>query len=197
MMSMIKPAASRYGKKTFLKKLVILIIFLGMPLGAGHVSGGEVSLAEYQVKALFLLNFTKFVAWPGGAFPGTNTPVVIGVYGEDKFGGALKKVVEGKTVSGRQIIIQSIDRSDEAEKCQILFISDSEKKHLGETLDKLKALPVLTVGESDQFMEQGGMINFVKKEGSVRLEINMDAARQARLQISSRLLTVADKVKGK
>jgi len=194
---MFKPSASRHEKKAFLKKLVSLVIFLGMPLGVARVARGDESMPEYQVKALFLLNFTKYVSWPGGAFPGTNTPVVIGVYGEDKFGGALKKVVEGKTVSGRQIIIQTIDRSGGAEKCQILFISDSEKKHLGEILDKLKALPVLTVGESDQFMEQGGMVNFVKKEGSVRLEINMDAARQAKLQISSRLLTVADKVKGK
>ena len=64
-------------------------------------------------------------------------------------------------------------------------------------MGKIKTRPVLTVGETDQFMEQGGVINFVKKEGKVRLEINLDAARQAKLEISSKLLNVADVVKGK
>jgi hypothetical protein len=143
------------------------------------------------------LNFTKYVDWPSVSFAGTNTPIIIGLCGGDKFGDALKKAVEGKTVSGRRIIIQPIEKDDDSGKCHILFISDSDKKHLSVILDKIKALPVLTVGETDQFMEQGGVINFVKKEGKIRLAINLDAARQAKLEISSKLLNVADVVKGK
>jgi hypothetical protein len=157
----------------------------------------SLEVAEYQVKALFLLNFTKYVDWPPAAFAGTNAPIVIGLYGEDKFGDALTNAVAGQTVSGRQIVIQPIEKDGDFGKCQMLFISDSEKNHLGEILDKIKALPVLTVGETDQFMEWGGMINFVKKEGKIRLEINLAAARQAKLGISSKLLDVADMVKGK
>ena len=184
-------------KRNLLKKVISLIAFCGLLFTTADVAGGEVSMTEYQVKALFLLNFTKYVDWPPAAFAGTNVTIVIGLYGEDKFGDALTKAVEGKTVNGRRIIIQPIEKDGDLGKCQMLFISDSEKNHLGETLDKIKALPVLTVGETDQFMEQGGMINFVKKEGKIRLEINLDAARQAKLEISSKLLGVADVVKGK
>ena len=183
--------------KILLKKVIGLIAFCGLLLRAGNVSGGEVSMTEYQVKALFLLNFTKYVDWPATAFAETNSPIVIGLYGENKFGDALVKAVEGRTVSGRQIVIQPIEKNGDPGKCQILFIGDSEKNHLGEILDKIKALPVLTVGESDQFLEQGGMIHFVKKEGKIRLEISLEAARRAKLEISSKLLGVADVVKGK
>jgi hypothetical protein len=184
-------------KSNNLKKAISLIAFCGLLFRVANVAGGEVSMTEYQVKALFLLNFTKYVDWPPVSFAGTNTPIIIGLYGEDKFGDALKQAVEGKTISGRRIILQRFEKDDESGKCHILFISDSEKKRLGEILDKIRALPVLTVGETDQFMEQGGVINFVKKEGKIRLEINLDAARQAKLEISSKLLSVADVVKGK
>ena len=174
-----------------------LLALMALLFGVNSGFCGDSTFTEYQVKALFLMNFIKYVEWPPAAFAGTNAPIIIGLYGEDKFGDALTNAVEGKTISGRQIIIQPIEKGSDTGKCQVLFISDSEKNHLGEILDKIKLLPVLTVGETDQFMERGGMINFVKKEGKVRLEINLAAARQAKLEISSKLLGVADVVKGK
>jgi hypothetical protein len=173
--------------------MALVSVLVGSNLGFG----GDISLSEYQVKALFLLNFAKYVDWPPVSFAETNTPIIIGLYGEDKCGEALKKAVEGRTVAGPRIIIQPVGKDDDLGKCHILFISVSDKKQLGEILDKIKALPVLTVGETDQFMEQGGVINFVKREGRIRLKINLDAARRAKLQISSKLLNVADVVKGK
>ncbi len=173
--------------------LGLMSLLLGVNLGYG----GESAYTEYQVKALFLLNFTRYVDWPPAAFAGTNTPITIGLYGEDKFGDALKQAVGGQTVGGRRIIVQPIEKGGDPGKCQLLFISASEKNRLGEILGQIKALPVLTVGETDQFLEQGGVINFVKKEGKIRLEINLDAARRAKLVISSKLLNVADVVKGK
>jgi len=183
--------------RCLIAKAIVLIACCGLLVGANRGFGAETSLTEYQVKALFLLNFAKYVDWPPVAFAQSNTPILIGLYGEDKFGDALKKAVGGKTISGRGIIIQPIEKDDIWGNFHILFISDSEKKRLGEILLKIKTLPVLTVGETDQFLEQGGMINFVKKEGKVRLEINLNAARQANLQINSQLLKVADVVKGK
>jgi hypothetical protein len=183
--------------KNLLKKTISLVAFCGLLFRAVNAAGAEPSMTEYQVKALFLLNFTKYVDWPTTAFAETNSPIVIGLYGENRFGDALTKVVADKTISGRQIIVQPIEKDGDLGKCQMLFISDSEKNHLGEILDKIKTLPVLTVGETDQFMERGGVINFVKKAGKIRLEINLAAARQAKLGISSKLLGVADTVKGK
>ena len=154
-------------------------------------------MTEYQVKALFLLNFTKYVDWPAATFAQTNTPITIGVYGKNNFGDDLQKAVAGRMVNGRGIVIQQMSDTNDLVKCQILFISSSEGGNQGDILNQLKALPVLTVGETDEFIEQGGVIHFVKKAGKVRLEINLQAAQQANLQISSKLLSVADMVKGR
>ncbi len=173
-----------------------LAALFGLLAGASR-GFGQTTLTEHQVKALFLLNFAKYVEWPANAFADASAPMVIGVISEGKFQDELARAVAGKSASGRRIILQPVANDGDLEKCHILFISDSEKKRLGEILGKIKARPVLTVGETDQFMEHGGVINFVKKEGKVRLEINLEAARQAKLQISSKLLNVADEVKGK
>ena len=153
-----------------------------------------------QVKALFLFNFSKYVDWPSEAFATANAPIVIGVIGgsvEGKFLRELARTVQAKNVDGRSILVRQIQTLEDLDKCHVLFIRSSEKTRLGEILGGLKTRPVLTVSETDQFLEEGGVINFVKKEGKIRLEINLDAARQANLQISSKLLNVADVVKGK
>jgi len=177
-----------------MRLLVLLALTMGfMPQARGEAS----SFTEYQVKALFLLNFTKYVEWPAETFAQPDSPVTIAVLGEDSFGDDLNKAVAGKMVGGRKIIILPIASDDDWRKCQILFISASEKKRLPEILARLKSLPVLTVGETAQFAEQGGIINFTKKDGKVRLEVDLEAARNAKLLISSRLLNVADVVRGK
>lgn len=178
-------------------KAMALMALVGLVLGANRGFGGEISPAEYRVKSLFLLNFARYVDWPPDAFAAPSSPIVISLIGEDKLTADLAKTVEGKIVSGRRIVIQAIETDDDLGKCHLLFIAGSDKKRLGEILDKIKARPVLTVGETDQFIDRGGMINFIKREGKVRLEINLDASRQAKLVISARLLTVADFLKGK
>ena len=159
--------------------------------------GDAPAFTEYQVKALFLMNFTKYVEWPDGTLPPTDAPFTIGVLGTKNISDDLRKVAEGKTVGGRRIVMVQIEGQDDWTKCQVLFIASSEKKRLPEILAQAKNLPILTVGETEQFTQQGGIINFTKREGKVRLEVDLKAARQAKLQISSRLLSVADVVRGK
>jgi hypothetical protein len=159
--------------------------------------GAEPSLTETQVKSLFLLNFAKYVEWPADAFVTSSAPIIIGLVGDSKLVAELARTVEGKRVDGRSILILPIQTPEDCETCHILFLGGTEKTALVEILNRIKMKPVLTVGETDQFLEQGGVIRFAKKEGKVRLEINLEAARQANLQISSRLLNVADVVKGK
>jgi hypothetical protein len=169
---------------------------LGLWCGNCRNVRAEATLPEYQVKALFLLNFTKYVDWPTNAFAASNTPVTIGIYGESKLGEALKRVVAGRSIGGRSIVIRQIENTEDASQCQILFISNAASRARG-ILDKASALPVLTVGEDAAFAQNGGIIDFVLKEGNVRLEIDLAAARKAGLTISSRLLAVADVVTGK
>lgn len=161
-------------------------------LGGGLAAHSEISMSEYRVKALFLCNFVKYVDWPAA---GATGPVVIGVLGKDNFNGDLARAVEGKSVNGRAITIKRLSAGDDPSGCSILFVSASESSQFGEILNKTGALPILTVGEDGSFLQKGGIINFALKEGKIRLEINLKASRRANLQISSKLLSLADVVK--
>jgi hypothetical protein len=183
--------------RRFFKNAARLMVALFLLIGATGNTGAETSLPEYQVKALFLLNFVKYVDWPVEAFPDASASIVIGVLGENTIGEELDNAVKDKNINGRKIVIHRIAHVENLNQCHILFISNSEKKHLNEIFAKTKTRPVLTVGETEHFAQQGGIINFVKKEGKVRLEINADSAVQSGLQISSKLLNVADVVRGR
>ena len=178
-------------------KTLAVIALLSLYVGSNRAYGGEISLTESQVKALFLLNFAKYVEWPSTAFAAVDAPIVIGVIGEGNFEGELSAAVGNKSVDGRSIHVRQLQTPQEWDTCHILFIRASKKAGLDEILGRIKTKPILTVGETDRFMEQGGAINFVKKEGKIRLEINLDAAQTAGVQISSKLLNVADAVKGR
>ena len=155
----------------------------------------QTSMSEYQVKALFLCNFVKYVTWPAEAMPGATSPIVIGILGQDNFDDSLTHAVEGKNINGREIVIKHFSAGDDLSGCAILFVSSSENSRLGQILSKASTLPILTVGESDSFLQSGGIINFMLKEGKIHLAINLASAQKAKLQISSKLLSVADVVK--
>jgi len=171
-------------------------LLLWMILGS-LAQGAETGYTEYQVKSLFLLNFTKYVTWPATTYAGTNDPIVIGVYGETNIQAELQKTVANRNANGHPIVVTTYGPNDDLTHCQILFISRVDPEVGTRLLARLKTLPVLTVGETDQFLEQGGIIKFVKREERVRLEISLEAAQAAQLQISSKLLSVADTVKGR
>ena len=147
---------------------------------------------EYQVKAAFLLNFTKFVQWPASAFADENSPVAICILGEDPFGNALNEMVKGEALNGRQLVVQRIRRAPEPKSCQVLFVAKSEKD-AARTLADL-GTGVLTVGEGEKFLRDGGMIAFVIQDRRVRFDIDQAAAAKARLTLSSRLMNVARSV---
>ena len=148
-------------------------------------------MSEYEVKALFLLNFIKYVEWPAGA----SATITIGILGQDNFGDSLKNAVDGKTIDGRTLMIRHLTLGDSPDGCAILFISASEASQQSAILSKTGSRPILTVGESETFIENGGIINFLLKDGKIHLAINLSAAHKANLQISSKLLSVADVVK--
>jgi hypothetical protein len=148
--------------------------------------------SEYQLKAAFLLNFTKFVEWPATAFEEAGSPIAICILGDDPFGATLNQLVEGEVVNGRKVAAVRIRRAPPPKSCQVLFVGGSEK-------DVSKILAglgpgVLTVGEGAGFLRDGGMIAFVMENRRVRFEINQGAATNASLTMSSRLLSVARNV---
>ena len=147
--------------------------------------------SEYRLKAAFLFNFAKFVEWPPEAFAEKTSPFIIGVLGDNPFGNELQQTVIGKNINDHPITIQPFSTAAAATNCHLLFISNSEKKRLTEIVPALRGTTVLTVSETERFIEAGGMINFVSVNNKIRFQINDDAAKTARLKISSKLLSLA------
>lgn len=178
------------------------------PIGARTASGCRLLLGmflafgasahtarEYQVKAALVYNFARFVQWPGLAFPSDKAPVRICVIGNDPFDGALEEAIRAKTVSGRPLVTTGISDPNQAVGCQILFVSSSERKRLPAIFRALPPAGVLTIGDIQGFAAKGGIVNLKLESGRVRLEINVKAAERQNLQISSRVLTLAEIVK--
>ncbi len=175
-----------------------VLVFCGVTLGAQKSFCGETEpTTERQVKAQCLLNFAKYVEWPSDVFPDADSPIVIGIVGENKFQDDLKDVMADKRVGGRKIIVKAVASQSDYRKCQILFIGASDTKQEAEVLKSLKSLPMLTVGETEQFVQDGGMINFTTRDGRVRFDVDLNAARAVGLGISSKLLSLAETVRGK
>lgn len=168
--------------------LLSVAVWFGLPASAQ--AQAEV-LEEYQVKAAFLYQFTKFIEWPSEAFPDANAPFSICVAGVDPFGNALNQLLQQKTVGQRRLELRHSAHGEDLQGCQILFISASERKRFSAILEKVKGAPVVTVSESDRFMQAGGTINFFLSEERVRFDINLEATEGTGLKFSSRLLSVA------
>lgn len=147
---------------------------------------------EYAIKAVFLFNFAQFVEWPAGTFADAKAPIVIGVLGDDPFGGFLDETVRGETVNRRPLLIQRYRRIEEIGACHLLFISTSEAERMEPLLTALRQRSILTVGDHDGFAANGGMIRFLSENNKVRLRINLAAAKSAGLTISSKLLRPAE-----
>jgi hypothetical protein len=191
--SHIETQAPRVRVPGFLVSVAAALVLMG----EGTLRGSDTTVAsEAQVKAAFLFNFAKYVDWPPSAFSNATAPLTIGVMGTDPFGDFLRHA-EGKTINGHPFVIKDVSPDSDLTGCQILFISHSESFRMAAILEKAGSLPILTVGEDDAFAQNGGIINFVLKKGNIRLEIDLTAARKAGLTIRSRLLAVADVVKGK
>lgn len=152
-------------------------------------------LSESQVKAAFLFNFAKFVEWPAQSFAESNSPIVVGLVGDGEVADEIDQVAKGKTIDGRRLVTKRLGAKDDTQGCHILFISAGEKRRVGSWLEKAKDSSVLTVGETDGFMRNGGVIGFVIEDNRVGFEVNAGAAKRKRLKISSQLLRLAKDVK--
>jgi YfiR/HmsC-like len=176
--------------------VIILAILVCAHIVAAPNAQAQDALSEYQVKAAYLFNFLKFVEWPDDAFADSLAPIVIGVVGDDPFGSALPQVTIGKTVQGRDLVIRKYHTGEDVRGAHILFISPSEKKRLPMILSSLRGSSVLTVSDTEGFLDAGGMIQFLNENDRVRFAISVEATGRARLKMSSKLLSLAKVVGG-
>jgi hypothetical protein len=152
---------------------------------------------EYQIKAVFLFNFTQFVEWPAAAFPTPRSPLIIGILGKDPFGTLLDEVVQGESAGTHPLVVQRFPSLEEIGLCHILYISDSESRHLGPITARLKGRAILTVSDAEGAARRGVMISLFTENSRVRLRINVEAAQAAGLVLSSKLLRPAEIVTGR
>src|ERR1051326_6679658 len=148
--------------------------------------------SEYQVKAAYLYNLEKFVNGPADVATGSEFDVC--VLGSDPFGPLLDATVSDSTINGKRVIAKRVARAQDAADCRVVFIAASESQRLSSDLAVLSKLHVLTVSDSPHFLERGGMIQFVFEGDRVRFAVNLSAAQEAGLTLSSELLKVATKV---
>lgn len=157
----------------------------------GRSIADDISFREYQTKAERICSFARFIAWPAKRFTSHDAPFVIGVYGTDQISDLLREAIQGRRIKDRDVVIRHIMAKEELPSCHILFISRSERDRLPDVLKYVRRENVLTVGECDNFLEHGGIINFVILEGVIRFEFSQRAARRERLAVSSKLLQLA------
>jgi hypothetical protein len=146
---------------------------------------------EYQVKAVFLYNFSRFIDWPESSFPTPNSPFVIGILGEDPFGNYLEETVRGEAVGTHVMTIHHFQNISDIENCHILFISYKDPDKIRKALDALAGKNILTVNENTNFAKMGGMIQFYDELSKIKLMINESAIKDTQIQISSKLMKVA------
>lgn len=153
---------------------------------------------EEQVKAAFLINFAKYIDWPSEGFPSPDSPYVFVVLGDARIDSALREMAAGKQVAGRSLLVAAADDgSSLAGGVHVLFVAEGAEGKLAPILALLDASCVLTVGESDQFLKDGGVVNLARRDHKIRLQINLGAAQSKQFKISSKLLSVSDVVKGR
>jgi len=146
---------------------------------------------EYQVKAAYLYNFGKFVEWPQSE---TSADFRLCVLGEDPFGASLDSTISSATIDGKKVQARRIAKPQESSGCRIVFVASSESGRVDRDLAALSSVAALTVSDMPNFLEHGGMIQFVESERRVRFEVNLKAAQQHGIHLSSELLKVALKV---
>jgi hypothetical protein len=153
-------------------------------------------MSESDVKAAYLFNFGKFVRFTSSDAVNKRQSFDVCIVGADPLGATLDELTANEQLDGKPVRVVRLKNAADARGCAIAYISASEGARVGSDLDALRGQPVLTVSDAANFLQQGGMIQFVTVSNHVRFAVNLDAVRSAQLNLSSELLRVAISVNG-
>lgn len=167
-----------------------LLLACALVVLSGFARAESVPSKEYQIKAAFLFNFVKFIEWPPQAFKAADSPICLGVLGDDPLGSALDEVIRGETVHDRRLVVLRSRRIEDLRGCHLLFISGSEKSNVKDIIDTLGGQPIVTVSDIEGFANNGGVIQFFLDDKKVRFEINPLVAKRLDLRMSAQLLAL-------
>jgi hypothetical protein len=182
------------GRTCIPVQIVLLLCAILIGSGAAKPAAAQGTPEEYQVKAAFLLHFAQLVEWPAGALNGSDQSVNLCIFDDEPRRKELQNTIDGKLVGTRVLHVLLLNSSQAAQGCNMLFLSRGEDRRQTAILRGLRGQPVLTVGESDNFLSDGGMIHFHLAGDKIRFDINETSADASHLKISSRLLLLATSV---
>lgn len=170
-------------------------MYLAAPGSSALPSAGppDSQAREYDVKAAYIFNLLPFTTWPATAFPAPDAPFNLCVASPNPFGETLRQTFQNERVGSHPIALLQVASPVEVHDCHVLFVG-SNADATGALEQTAQNLPMLTIGESSQFEQRGGLITFVMEQGRVRFDVNQTAAARANLQFSSKILQVARKV---
>lgn len=177
------------------KYLSLFVLYLGYS-AALYAAPEQQSEDERLLKTAYIYNFAKFTRWPDGSFKQAETPLRLCTIGKNTLSADLKDL-EGKKIQGHSVIVTAIEKPQQAKNCQALYIATRNSLNYKHILGVIKNWPVLSISEASYFARNGGIIQFYRKKGKTRLVINLNAAHKAGLEISSRLLILAEIIGGK
>lgn len=164
---------------------IVLLSTFSAPTSFGQVE-------EYDLKAAFIFNFTRFISWPDQRIEEKSlSNFTIGLLGDDPFNGSLNQIVQGESVNDRKLSVRQLNDTNEAKDCDIVFIPSSRSGKLDETLRGTAGKSILTIGDSAEMAEQGCVIAFERSGKNIKLIVNLPAAEKAQLKISSKLLRLS------
>ena len=147
---------------------------------------------EYALKSVFLFNFCRFIEWPERAFTSPDEPMIVALIGDDPLGSMLEETVKGETVRGRRIRVERYRRASDIARCHLLFVTAPETARSDAIIAAVAGQSVVTVGETNSFLDYGGMIALTAEHNRIRLWISPARLRAANLIASSKLLRVAE-----
>lgn len=168
--------------------LLIGLFFCGLNSGSLKAQ----TPGEEQVKAAFLFNFTQFIKWPDRKFSSPEAPLVICIYGDNPFDTFLDELVQGEKAAGRPIVVKYLQTIEELDYCHILYIEANNRSEVRGLLEQARDKSVLTVGDSQNFIRNGGIIRFMTVNNKLRFQINAETAKSASIDISSKVLRLAE-----
>jgi hypothetical protein len=153
-------------------------------------AGRAQDVTESSLKAAFVYNFAKFTEWPPDVLPPTATFAAC-VLGDSPTRDALDRIVKGRQLSGRTINVSEVQLGAGLRSCHLLYMSGVSRPQVTAVVVALRGVPVLTISDSDDFARGGGIAQMFVENGKIRFDINLDMAKESRLQLSSKLLALA------
>jgi hypothetical protein len=166
-----------------------------VPLAASApVPTPEPVMPVARQKATTLFNFLGFIEFPPSTLPRPDSPLVIGVTGADNVYDELGEILKGRTVNGRAVLRRRLQDNDSLAGVHLLFVGGKVNLAQSGLVKAARSSSVLLVTEVPEGLESGAIFNFVLEGERVRFEAALEAADRASIRISSRILTLAERV---